>query len=246
MLLDKHNQPLTASPTKSNEQNIIMWMDHRAQAEADFINSLNHEVLKYVGGKVSLEMEIPKLLWLKKNLYEDSFSKINHAFDLPDFLTFKATGETSRSICSLTCKWNYDAVNGKFPRDYFESIGLNDLIENDFSKIGNTILAPGEFVGTLSDEAAKEMELPSGIAVGCSMIDAHAGALGLIGSTSKEHGELDVSKKLVLIAGTSTCHMSITEELLFAPGIWGPYKNALVPNFFLHEGGQSATGEEFF
>jgi ribulose kinase len=38
--------------------------------------------------------------------------------------------------------------------------------------------------------------------------------------------------------------MSITEELLFAPGIWGPYKNALVPNFYLHEGGQSATGEK--
>lgn len=217
-------------------------MDHRAQAEADFINSLNHEVLKYVGGKVSLEMEIPKLLWLKKNLYEDSFSKINHAFDLPDFLTFKATGETSRSICSLTCKWNYDAVNGKFPQDYFEAIGLNELIENDFSKIGNAIFAPGDFVGTLSKEAAKEMNLPPGIAVGSSMIDAHAGALGLIGSTSKEHGELDVNSKLVLIAGTSTCHMSITEELLFAPGIWGPYKNALVPNFYLHEGGQSATG----
>jgi len=43
-----------------------MWMDHRAEKEADFINSQSHEVLKYVGGKVSLEMEPPKLLWLKK------------------------------------------------------------------------------------------------------------------------------------------------------------------------------------
>lgn len=242
VLLDKHNQPLTASPSKKNEQNIIMWMDHRAQAEADFINSLNHEILKFVGGKVSLEMEIPKLLWLKKNLF-DSFNKIHHAFDLPDFLTFKATGKTSRSICSLTCKWNYDAVNGKFPRDYFDAIGLSELAENNFSKIGNEILAPGDFTGNLSVEAAKEMGLIPGIAVGSSMIDAHAGALGLIGSKSKEHKELDVSEKLVLIAGTSTCHMSITENLLFAPGIWGPYKNALIPDFFLHEGGQSATGK---
>ena len=43
-----------------------MWMDHRAEQEADFINSQSHSVLKYVGGKISLEMEPPKLLWLKK------------------------------------------------------------------------------------------------------------------------------------------------------------------------------------
>lgn len=242
VLLDKLNQPLTVSPTKSNEQNIIMWMDHRAKNEADFINSLDHEILKFVGGKVSLEMEIPKLLWLKKNL-NDSFSKIQHAFDLPDFLTFKATGKVTRSICSLTCKWNYDAVNGSFPRDFFDAINLSELIENDFSKIGNEILAPGDFVGSLSEDAAKEMGLEPGIAIGCSMIDAHAGALGLIGSTSKEHEKLDLTSKLVLIAGTSTCHMSITKEILFAKGIWGPYKNALIPEFFLHEGGQSVTGE---
>lgn len=242
VLLDKDDKPLTVSPTKNNEQNIIMWMDHRAQEEADFINSLNHDVLKYVGGKVSLEMQIPKLLWLKKHLYEDSFSKINHVFDLPDFLTFKATGKTSRSVCSLTCKFNYDAVKGEFPSDYFEEIGLGELTENDFSKIGNSILAPGQLVGMLSEEAAEDMKLPAGIAIGCSMIDAHAGALGLIGSQSKELGKIDVNSKLVLIAGTSACHMSITKDLLFATGVWGPYKNALINDFFLHEGGQSCSG----
>lgn len=25
-------------------------------------------------------------------------------------------------------------------------------------------------------------------------------------------------------------------------GIWGPYKNALLPGYYLHEGGQSSTG----
>lgn len=242
VLLDKENKPLTASPTKNNNQNIIMWMDHRAKVEADFINSLNHDVLKYVGGKVSLEMQVPKILWLKKHLYESSFSKIHHAFDLPDFLTFKATGNTSRSVCSLTCKWNYDSVKGEFPRDYFDEIGLGELSENDFRKVGNSILAPGQLVGKLSEESAKDMELMAGIAVGSSMIDAHAGALGLIGSHSKELSEIDVTSKLVLIAGTSSCHMSITKNMLFASGIWGPYKHALINDYFLHEGGQSSSG----
>lgn len=245
VLLDSNLQPLTASPTLNNDQNVIMWLDHRAKLEADFINSLQHEILKFVGGKVSLEMEIPKLLWLKKHMELTSFQKIHRAFDLPDFLTWRATGEDSRSICSLTCKWNYDAINGKWPTDYFESIDLRELLENDFSKIGTKVLFPGDRVGGLTEKAAQELGLLPGTSVGTSMIDAHAGALGLIASRSSiPHN--DATAKLILIAGTSTCHMSVTEDCLYSPGIWGPYKHALLPNHFLIEAGQSAAGEKLY
>lgn len=70
-------------------------MDHRAQKEADFINCLGHDVLCYVGGKVSLEMQTPKMLWLKNNL-STSWNRAALLFDLPDFLTWKATGSESR------------------------------------------------------------------------------------------------------------------------------------------------------
>lgn len=70
-------------------------MDHRAQKEADFINRLGHDVLCYVGGKVSLEMQTPKMLWLKNNL-STSWNRAALLFDLPDFLTWKATGSESR------------------------------------------------------------------------------------------------------------------------------------------------------
>lgn len=244
VLLDANLKPLTASPTKNNDQNVIMWLDHRAKLEADFINSLQHEILKFVGGKVSLEMEIPKLLWLKKNMELTSFQKIHRAFDLPDFLTWRATGEESRSICSLTCKWNYDAINRKWPTDYFNSIGLHELTENGFAKIGAKVLFPGDRVGGLTEKAAQELGLSPGTSVGTSMIDAHAGALGLIASRSSI-AHYDTTAKLILIAGTSTCHMSVTEDCLYSPGIWGPYKHALLPNHFLIEAGQSAAGEIF-
>ena len=70
-------------------------MDHRAEAEAIYINSLGHDCLRYVGGKISPEMEVPKMLWLKKNLPEN-WKKAKLLFDLPDFLTWKATGCESR------------------------------------------------------------------------------------------------------------------------------------------------------
>lgn len=46
--------------------NIIMWLDHRAGKQADYINTTGHKVLDFVGGKMSLEMQPPKLLWLKQ------------------------------------------------------------------------------------------------------------------------------------------------------------------------------------
>lgn len=77
------------------EQNVILWMDHRAIAEAGLINNVKSDVLKYVGGSISPEMQMPKLMWLKTNL-PDTWKKAYHFMDLPDFLTWRATGSHSR------------------------------------------------------------------------------------------------------------------------------------------------------
>ncbi|XP_047988609.1 FGGY carbohydrate kinase domain-containing protein [Leguminivora glycinivorella] len=240
--LDKQFNPLAVSDSYNNEQNIIMWMDHRAQAEADFINNTNHEILKYVGGKVSLEMEIPKLLWLKK--HSINWSEFGYFFDLPDFLTWKATGSLSRSLCSLVCKWNYEcSVDGKqgWNVDYLKKVGLEDLIEGNFKKIGDKVLMPGEHCGGLSPEVAKVLGLLPNTPVATSIIDAHAGGLGMIG-TDGDGIDKEMSTRLGLICGTSTCHMAVNKKAVMVQGVWGPYFSAMVPNMWLNEAGQSASG----
>lgn len=82
--------------TGRDEQNVILWLDHRASKEAETISNFKHSVLQYVGGKISLEMEIPKLMWLKRHMKTDCWDKAGLFFDLPDFLTWKATGCDSR------------------------------------------------------------------------------------------------------------------------------------------------------
>ena len=57
---------------------------------------LNHDALRYVGGKLSPEMQMPKLLWMKRNFSATKWERIDGFFDLPDFLTWKATGDESR------------------------------------------------------------------------------------------------------------------------------------------------------
>ena len=89
-------QPVTVSLSHNPERNVILWQDHRAVQEAEEINAGGHGVLKFVGGQISPEMQPPKLLWLKRNLREDCWERARHFFDLADFLTYKATGATTR------------------------------------------------------------------------------------------------------------------------------------------------------
>src|SRR5882757_3124630 len=66
--LDRTAEPLTVSGSGDHRRNVIVWMDHRATAEARSINDTQDDVMRYVGGSISPEMEIPKLLWLKRYL----------------------------------------------------------------------------------------------------------------------------------------------------------------------------------
>ena len=43
-----------------------MWLDHRAITQVHRINETKHSVLQCVGGVMSVEMQAPKLLWLKE------------------------------------------------------------------------------------------------------------------------------------------------------------------------------------
>src|SRR5713226_6799715 len=242
VVLDAGANPLTVSASGDERRNIIVWMDHRATAEARFVNNTHDDVLRYVGGSISPEMEIPKLLWLKRHL-PSTYDGAGHFFDLADFLSFKATGSVARSMCTLTCKWNFLAHEGRWSRRYLDRVGLGDLALGDYARIGQQIAAPGTALGAgLSKTAAHELGLIEGTPVGASLIDAHAGGIGTIGGRTKSGESVDVCNRLAYIMGTSACIMATTAAPCFVPGVWGPYYSGMVPGLWLNEGGQSAAG----
>ena len=239
--LDAEARPVSVSPSGAAERNVMVWMDHRATEEAREINSGRHAVLRYVGGRLSPEMQTPKLLWLKRRL-PDSFARTAHFFDLTDFLTFRSSGVLDRSICTVTCKTTFLAHEGRWDEAFFRSIGLAELTQDCFARIGSKLSAPGAALGGgLIGEAARAMGLPTGIAVGAGLIDAYAGAFATIGAAD-DSGTGDASRRLALILGTSSCCMAIADEPRFVEGVWGPYNSAVTPNQWLVEGGQSAFG----
>lgn len=271
-----------------NDRNVILWLDHRPIEETKKINATGHNLLRYVGGTMSVEMEIPKVLWLKNHMPADLFKRCKF-YDLADALTHLATGNETRSYCSTVCKQGFvpvgvdGSVKG-WQEDFYRTIGLGDLVNDNFKRMGGvdgvvspfpffaitffekepeltvstsqngTYLSAGELVGTLSEEAAEQLGLPAGIAVGSGVIDAYAGWIGTVGAKvnlgsdclDENSAKNDVSQaftRLAAVAGTSTCHLAMSENPVFVDGVWGPYRDVLIPGFWMAEGGQSATGE---
>ena len=239
VVLGTGGKPLAVGPHGDDARNVIVWMDHRAAGQAQRINATGHKVLDYVGGAISPEMETPKLLWLKESL-PATYAAAWQFLDLADFLTWRATGSLARSTCTVTCKWTYLAHEDRWDEDYFRRIGLGDLAEQRFERIGTEIVPPGRaLAGGLTRAAAAELGLGAGTAVGAGLIDAHAGGIGTVG---RRDGTGSPVGRMAYVLGTSACTMASSAAPIFIPGVWGPYYSAMVPGLWLSEGGQSSAG----
>ena len=193
------------------------------------INATNDPALAYVGGEVSVEMELPKVLWLRRH-FPERHAAVWRYFDLADYLVWRASDANVASVCTLTCKWNYLAHEQRFSRTLLAAVDLLDLLP----KIPAEIRPLGSAAGPPRRARGAEFGLAAGIAVATGIIDAHAGGVALLGAAPQGG--------LAIISGTSCCHLVVNREALMVPGVWGPYFGAMLPGWWLNEAGQSAAG----
>ncbi|MDQ0457086.1 FGGY-family carbohydrate kinase [Rhizobium paknamense] len=238
LVLRRRDGSQLALRTEGNRRfDTIAWLDHRAKAEAQRCSALDHPVLRHTGKVMSPEAEIPKLMWLKTHR-PDLWAEGGQFFDLADFLTWRATGSTARSLCTLTSKWTFFGhAKPGWQRDFLALAGLADLPEK--GGLPEEAHAVGAAVGTLSEAVAAELGLSTAVKVAAGMVDAYAGALGVLGAA--DLGARDEAQ-VALIAGTSSCLIALGREPVFGHSLWGPYYEAIFPDLWLVEAGQSATG----
>jgi ribulokinase len=217
--VDKDGRPLADA---------ILWMDNRAKAEAEEINSGEYELLKYCGGDVSVEWLIPKTLWIKRNMPE-VYGKSYKIVEQLDFINHYFTGLWAASVCQATCKGNYVGGSSEMEDQYFKQIGLEDYRE----KLNTNVLKLGEKVGVIKQEIAKKFGLPEDLIVYQGGIDAHVSMLGLGVCRPGDMG---------MIMGTSFVHLILSEVPVYKRSIWGPYRDAIIPGLYCIEGGQVSAG----
>jgi L-ribulokinase len=218
-----------------------LWKHHGAKTQTDRINELaqdrNEPWLSRYGGVIGLEWFFPKIL--------ETLEAAPHIYDATDvwleggdwyvWQLIGADQPVPRSTCIAGYKAMWSAEDGYPSPGFFEALHpkMANVVKD---KMPGTLIAPGRPAGTLCAALAKRMNLCEGIPVSAAIIDAHAGVPGVgVGETNT----------LVMVMGTSSCHMLMHEKAVEVPGVAGVVRDGILPGCVGYETGPAAVGDAF-
>lgn len=208
----------------------LLWMDMRSADQAHRVASCGAPSLCINGGgsgPVSAEWMIPKALWLKENEPE-LFKSAAYICEYQDFINYHLTGRMCASINNISVRWHYDSQRG-WPTDILTALDFDELLD----KWPRDIVQLGGRVGGLTPAAATHLNLPAGLPVAQGGADAFIGMIGL--------GVVEPDR-MALLTGSSHLHLGCTSKTFHGSGIWGTYRDAVLPGVNIVEGGQTSTG----
>ncbi len=219
-----------------------LWKHHGAQSQADHINAVARQrdegFLKRYGGIIGLEWFFPKMLETLEGAPR-AFDAADVWLEAGDWLVWQLVGgppeSLPRSACQAGYKGMWSAADGYPSEDFLRAVNPK-FARVVLDKMPGRLLAPGVAAGGLISAMAKKLGLREGIPVSAAIIDAHA---GVPGAGAAESGTL------VMVMGTSSCHMLNSEVERSVPGIAGVVKDGILPGFFGYETGQAAVGDAF-
>ncbi len=217
---------------------VKLWKHHAAQKEADDINALaektNVKWLKRYGGTISGEWFFPKVLQILRedeNLYNRTFRFI----EAGDWIVWTLTGNETHSNCMAGFKAIWSEQDDYPDKNFLKA--LDARLENIIGdKVSDKITKLSETAGYITKEAEALTGLKAGTPVMPALIDAHA-ALPALGIAQ--------SGELLMIIGTSTCHILLGDKEGEIPGISGCVKDGIFENLYAYEAGQSCVGDSF-
>ena len=232
--------PLCTLPRWRSEPHawVKLWKHHAAQPEADRINAVARDTgqawLDRYGGRISSEWFFSKTLQILDEAPE-VYAAADRLIEAADWVVWRLTGVETRNACTAGYKAMWAKREGFPDRSYFEALhpDLGGVVDD---KLLRDVQAPGERAGGLTAEAAAWTGLPEGTAVAVANVDAH---VAVPAATVIEPG------RMVMIMGTSTCHMVLSSAERNVPGMCGYVEDGILPGYFGYEAGQSCVGDHF-
>jgi L-ribulokinase len=219
-----------------------LWKHHGAVAQTERINQLarsrKESWLSRYGGIIGLEWFFCKMLEALETA-PAVYDAAEVWLEAGDWFVWQLVGGDAADLPRSTCQAGYKAMwsreDGYPSSDFFAALNpkMADVVAE---KMPGRLYAPGQCAGELSEDVAKKFGLPPGLPVSAAIIDAHA---GVPGAGVAEAGTM------VLVMGTSSCHMLNSEQDVRAPGVAGVVEDGILPGFFGYETGQAAVGDAF-
>lgn len=217
---------------------VKLWKHHAAQDEANKLNQiaagLGEDFLSRYGGKISSEWLFPKLMQILDEA-PDVYEKMDKFVEATDWIVWQLTGKEMRSSCTAGYKALWHKQKGYPDKAFFKALDprLENVVDD---KLSRSICPIGSKAGELTKEAAALTGLREGTAVAVGNVDAHV-ALPAVNITDEG--------KMLMIMGTSTCHILMGTEEKNVPGMCGVVEDGVVPGYFGYEAGQSCVGDHF-
>ena len=217
---------------------VKLWKHHAAQPEADRINEVAAERgepwLPRYGGKISSEWFFAKALQILDEAPE-IYHRADRLIEAADWVVWQLTGVETRNNCTAGYKAIWSKGDGFPGNDYFAALDPRfERVIDD--KMSRSIVSIGTRAGVLSDRGAALTGLRRGTAVAVANVDAH---VSVPAATVTQPGTM------VMIMGTSNCHMLLGHQLAFVEGMCGVVEDGIVPGLYGYEAGQSAVGDIF-
>ncbi len=219
-----------------------LWKHHGAKAQADRMNAVAHSrdeaFLNRYGGTISLEWFFPKVLETIENDAETA-TAAEVWLEAGDWFVWQLVGGAAAELPRSTCQAGYKALwsaEEGFPKPGFFEAVHPQLAEVVAKKMPGRFVAPGQLAGHLTEAMAQALGLKPGTPVSAAVIDAHA---GVPGAGAAEAGVL------VMVLGTSSCHMLNAEQFRPVQGVAGIVKDGILPGYYGYETGQAAVGDAF-
>ncbi len=238
--VDENGTPLCMIERFSDDPHayVKLWKHHAAQAEADEVTRVAHERsedwIDTFGSKISSEWAVPKIL---ETLHKAPkvYEAAGRFYEAGDWLSLVLTGEESHAAAFAGYKAFWRAGIGYPTKEYFKALDprLEDLIG---TKLSSEVRTVDKIAGRINESGAALTGLKAGTAVALPMIDAHA-ALPAIGAVN--------AGDIVMIIGTSSCHIMHGETKADVPGICGYVEDGVIPGCTTYEAGQSCVGDGF-
>ncbi len=162
----------------------ILWNDGRTQEECDYLNITigREKISSYTANMALTGFTAPKILWVKKHEPE-IFGKIAKIMLPKDYLAYRLSGVHCTDVSDASGMLLFDVKNKCWSKEMIEIVGIK---EEQLAKIFESY----EVVGTLTQAAAKELDLPQGVRV---IAGAGDNAAGAVGTGTLEHGMCSVS-----------------------------------------------------
>ena len=232
--------PLSQVPAlRSNPHAWVkLWKHHAAQPDADRINAVARATgepwLDRYGGKISSEWFFSKALQILDEAPE-VYAAADRLIEAADWIVWRLTGVETRNACTAGYKAMWSKRDGFPDAAYFAALDprLADVID---TRMRRDLLPAGARAGGLSLEAAAWTGLRPGTAVAVANVDAH---VAVPAATVTQPG------RMVMIMGTSTCHMVLGPDEREVPGMCGVVEDGIIAGYFGYEAGQSCVGDHF-